>query len=59
MWSLIKLDFSFYDFSMIFLKIHRKTDVTVAKPLSKTAQGVRYTVLESSGGKTDSFIVEG
>jgi hypothetical protein len=51
MWSSIKLDFPFYDFSVIyyvFLKIQRKyikkekdkTTVTVSKPPSKTAWGL-------------------
>ena len=36
-----------------------KPAVTVAKPPLKKVQDVKQTLLESSGGKTDGFIVGG
>jgi hypothetical protein len=75
MWSPIKLDFPFYDFSVIYYDFFKdsdeinkkkktnrcycsKTVVTVVKPPSKTARGVIWLVLQSSGGKLDRFEVK-
>jgi hypothetical protein len=49
----------FKDSDEINLKEKYKTTATVAKPPSKTAQGVIWPVLQNSGSKLDRFIVEG
>jgi hypothetical protein len=70
MWSPTKLDFLFYEFSVIYYDFYKdsneinkkekdKTVVTVAKPPSKTARRGDLAGFAKFRGKLDHFIIYG
>jgi hypothetical protein len=63
MWNLIKLNFLFYDFSIIFnnlIKINlKKKDKIFFKTAYNTTSEVRWTILKVEGDVLSGFRVKG